>query len=156
MPAQTVARLPIAKFEQWAMESLQLLGQGGVATIGHIKELKPYFDAALESVSEVYSGTVEYLVSDTSTAALSQFFHAQLELKATLRLQADLEDADEDELSGALGMSYSTALAIRQYERIRLRGHGDVQFCGPFDATYTSPACWTATLRCAPGCRGCG
>src|SRR5450830_1507123 len=136
VPAQTVARLRIATFEQWAMESLQLLGQGEVATIGHIKELKPYFDAALESVSEVYSGTVEYLVSDTSTAALSQFFHAQLELKATLRLQADLEDADEDELSSALGVSYSTALAIRQYERIRLRGHGDVQFRGPFDATY--------------------
>ena len=136
VPAQTVARLRIATFEQWAMESLQLLGQGEVPTIGHIKELKPYFDAALESVSEVYSGTVEYLVSDTSTAALSQFFHAQLELKATLRLQADLDDADEDELSSALGVSYSTALAIRQYERIRLRGHGDVQFRGPFDATY--------------------
>lgn len=85
-------------------------------------------------------------------SALSQFFHAQLELKATLRQHADLEDLSEDEVSDALNVSYSTALTIREYERIRLRGHGDVLFRGPFDATYDLPVCSIATQRCDQSC----
>jgi len=136
IPASTAAQLRVATFEQYAIESLEQLEQGKVTQIEHIKGLKPYVDEALQNVSDTYSGKVEYLVSDTSTSALSQFFHAQLELKATLRLQADLEDLSEDDMSDALGVSYSTALTIREYEQIRLRGHGDVLFRGPFDATY--------------------
>lgn len=136
VPTSTAARLRVATFEQYAIESLEQLGQGKVPQIEHIKGLKPFVDEALQNVSDTYSRKVDYLVSDTSTSALSQFFHTQLELKATLRLQADLEDLTEDEISDALGVSYSTALTIREYEQIRLRGHGDVLFRGPFDATY--------------------
>jgi|GEM_PF-425110 len=136
IPASTAARLRVVTFEQYAIESLEQLGQGKVPQIDHIKGLKPYVDEALQNVSDTYGGKVDYLVSDTSTSGLSQFFHAQLELKATLRLQADLEDLSEDEVSDVLGVSYSTALTIREYEQIRLRGHGDVLFRGPFDATY--------------------
>jgi len=136
IPASTAARLHVTTFEQYAIDSLKQLEQREVTQIEHIKGLKPYVDEALQGVSDTYSGKVEYLVSDTSTSALSQFFHAQLELKATLRLQADLEDFSEDEVSDALGVSYPTALTIREYEQIRLRSHGDVLFRGPFDATY--------------------
>ena len=136
VPAATAAQIRVATFEQYAIDALQALGQGKVTHITHIKGLKPYFDKALQAVSDNYSGTIDYLVSDTSTAALSQFFDAQLALKATLRLQANPDESDEDELSDALGVSYSTALNIREYERIRLRGHGEAQFRGPFDATY--------------------
>jgi DNA helicase-2/ATP-dependent DNA helicase PcrA len=136
IPASTAARLSVTTFEQYAIDSLKQLEQRSITQIEHIKELKPYVDEALQSVSDTYSGRVDYLVSDTSTSALSQFFHAQLELKATLRLQADLEDLSEDEVSDALGVSYSTALTIREYEQIRLRSRGDVLFRGPFDATY--------------------
>lgn len=136
IPASTVARLRVSTFEQFSTEALEQLGQGKVTQIGHIKGLKPYVDEALQTVSDMYSDKVDYLVSDTSTSALSQFFHTQLELKATLRLQADLEGLSEDEVSDALEVSYSTALTVREYEQIRLRGHGDVLFRGPFDATY--------------------
>ena len=136
IPASTAARLRVATFEQFATESLQQLNPGKVTHIDHIKGLKPYVDEALQTVSDLYSGKVDYLVSDTSTLALSQFFHTQLELKATLRLQADLEGLGEDEVSDVLGVSYSTALTVRQYEQLRFRGRGDVLFRGPFDATY--------------------
>lgn len=136
IPASTAARLRVVTFEHYAIESLEQLEKGKVPQIEHIKGLRPYVDEALQNVSDTYSGQVDYLVSDTSTSALSQFFHAQLELKATLRLQVDLEDLGEDEISDALGVSYSTALTIREYEQIRLRGHGGMLFRGPFDATY--------------------
>lgn len=136
IPASTAALLRVLTFEEFAIESLEQLGQGKVPHIAHIKALKPYVDEALQNVSDTYGGKVDYLVSDTSTLALSQFFHAQLELKATLRLQTDIEDLNEDEVGDALGVSYSTALCIREYEQLRLRGPGDVLFRGPFDATY--------------------
>lgn len=136
IPASTAARLRVSTFEQFSIESLEHLERGKVAQISHIKDLKPHVDEALQTASDMYSGKVDYFVSDTSTSALSQFFHTQLELKATLRLQADLEGLSEDEVSDALEVSYSTALTVREYEQIRLRSRGDVLFRGPFDATY--------------------
>ena len=136
IPAATAARVRVATFEELSIQALEQIEQRKVPQISHIKGLKFYVDTALQNVSDNYSNKVEYLVSDTSTAALSQFFHAQLELKATMRLSADLEDLSEDEVSDVLGVSFSTSLAIQEYEQIRLRKGGDVQFRGPFDATY--------------------
>jgi DNA helicase II / ATP-dependent DNA helicase PcrA len=134
--ASLVARLRVLTFNELALQTLERIEQRKVPQIGHIKELKPYVDEALQHVSDNYGGAIEYFVSDTSTAALSQFFHAQLELKATLALQRDLADLTQDEISDVLGVSYATALTIQEYERNRVRSSGDVLFRGPFDATY--------------------
>lgn len=136
IPAATTARLRVVSFEDFSIHSLEQIEQRKVQQIVHIKDLKFYVDAALQNVSDNYSNKIDYLVSDTSTAALSQFFHAQLELKATMRLQTDLEDLTDDEVSDTLGLSFSTALTIKEYEQIRHRGEGDIRFRGPFDATY--------------------
>jgi DNA helicase II / ATP-dependent DNA helicase PcrA len=135
IPPATVARLRIATFDEFATQALEQLERRTVRRIAHIKELKPHVDEALQRVSDNYGGKLDYLVTDTSTSALSQFFFAQLELKATLRLRADLEGMNDDEVSDALGVSYPTALTIGEYEQLRLRD-GDVLFRGPFDATY--------------------
>ncbi|WP_165390752.1 3'-5' exonuclease [Pseudoduganella lutea] len=136
IPAATAARLRVATFEQFSIDALETLEQRPVPQIRHIKELKPYVDEALQNASDKYAGKIDYLVSDTSTAGLSQFFHTQLELKATLRLQADLDGLGEDEISDALSVGISTALTITEYEHLRLRSRDRVQFRGPFDATY--------------------
>lgn len=135
VPSTTAARLRIATFEEFSAQALEQLEGRKVPHIGPIKELKPYVDEALQQVSDNYGGKIDYLVTDTSTAALSQFFLTQLEMKATLRLQADVEGMSDDEISDALGVSYPTALTIMEYEQLRLRG-GEVLFRGPFDATY--------------------
>ncbi len=136
IPPATVAKLRIVTFEEFSIQSLEQIESRKTRQIGHIKELKFYVDTALQNVSDNYSNKVEYLVTDTSSLALSQFFHTQLELKATMRLQADLDDKTEDEISDILGVTYSTSLAIMEYERIRLSRDADVLFRGPFDATY--------------------
>ncbi|QYF91721.1 AAA family ATPase [Massilia sp. PAMC28688] len=136
IPAATAARLRVATFNEFALQTLEQIEQRKVPQISSIKDLKPYVDEALQQVSDNYGGKIDYFVSDTSTAALSQFFHAQLELKATLRLQADLTDLTQDEVADVLGVSYATVLTIQEYERHRVKSSGDVLFRGPFDATY--------------------
>ncbi len=133
--AAVASRLRIATFEEFSAQALEDLDRRQVTHIEHVKDLKPYFHEALQQVSDTYGDRIDYLVTDASTRALSQFFLTQLELKATLALQADLEGLGEDEVSEALGVSYPTALTIKEYEQIRLRG-GEVLFRGPFDATY--------------------
>jgi DNA helicase-2/ATP-dependent DNA helicase PcrA len=132
----TVTRLRVLTFEELSIQSLALIELRKVPQIDHIKELKFYVDAALQNVSDNYGGKVEYLVTDTSTLALSQFFHTQLELKATMRLQADVEGRTEDEICDIFGVTLSTYLTIEEYETIRLGRDGEVLFRGQFDATY--------------------
>jgi DNA helicase-2/ATP-dependent DNA helicase PcrA len=136
IPHATVARLRVATFEEFSMQSLEKIELRKVPSIAHIKDLKFYVDAALQNVSDNYIDKLEYLVTDTSTLALSQFFNAQLELKATMRLQADVEGLTDDEISDALGAPFPTCLAIMEYERIRLGRDNEVLFRGQFDATY--------------------
>lgn len=136
IPFATVARLRIVTFEEFSIQSLEKIELRKVPSIAHIKDLKFYVDAALQNVSDNYSDKLEYLVTDTSTLALSQFFHTQLELKATMRLQGDFADRTEDEVSDALGVTFSTFLTIMEYERIRLGRDSEVLFRGRFDATY--------------------
>jgi superfamily I DNA/RNA helicase len=136
IPSSTTARLRVETFEDFSVQSLEPLEQRTVPRIHHIKDLKPYVEEALQNASDKYTGKIDYLVSDTSTSALSQFFHTQLELKATLRLQADLDGLGEDEISDTLGVPISTALTVGEYEHIRLKGRDQAQFRGPFDATY--------------------
>ena len=136
IPGATVARLRVHTFEQFSTQSLEKIELRTVPSITDIKALKFYVDAALQTVSDNYLGKVDFLVTDTSTLALSQFFHTQLELKATLRLQGDVEERSDDEISDALGVPFSTCLAILEYERIRLGRDNETLFRGQFDATY--------------------
>ena len=136
IPHATAARLRVATFEELSIQSLEKIELRKVPSIAHIKDLKFYVDAALQNVSDNYIGKLEYLVTDTSTLALSQFFHAQLELKATMRLQCDVEGRTDDDISDALGAPFSTCLALMEYERIRLGRDHEALFRGQFDATY--------------------
>jgi DNA helicase-2/ATP-dependent DNA helicase PcrA len=136
IPFATVNRLRVVTFEEFSIQSLEKIELRKVRQITHIKDLKYYVDQALQQVSDNYTDRVDYLVTDTSSQALSQFFHTQLELKATLRLQADLEDLGEDEICDVLGVPFSTWLAISEYETIRLGRDDKVLFRGRFDATY--------------------
>ncbi len=136
VPYATAARLRVLTFEEFSIQSLEKIEQRKVRQIVHIKELKFYVDTALQNVSDNYAGKVDFLVTDTSNLALSQFFHTQLELKATMRLRADVEGWTEDEVSDLLGVTPSSALAILEYERLRLGNDDAALFRGLFDATY--------------------
>jgi superfamily I DNA/RNA helicase len=135
IPPATVAQLRIVTFDEFAAESLRTFSARPVPTVAHIKDLKYYRDAALQHVADNHAG-VDDLVIDNSTLALSQFFHTQLELKARLRLQVDVDDLGDDEIADAIGVPYSTYLAIREYEAIRLGRDNDTLFRSQFDATY--------------------
>jgi DNA helicase-2/ATP-dependent DNA helicase PcrA len=135
IPHATVAQLRIVTFEEFAAASLLTFSPRPVPTLAHIKDLKYYRDAALQIVADNHAD-VEDLVIDNSTLALSQFFHTQLELKAKLRLQVDVEGLSDDEVAEAVGVPYSTWLAIQEYEAIRLGRDNDTLFRSEFDATY--------------------
>lgn len=142
IPQATAERIRVATFEDFSAELLEKIEQRKVPPISHIKDLKFYVDAALENVCDNYMGKIEYLVSDTTSVALSQFFHTQRELKARLLLQRDVEDMTFEDISNELGMqlsepiSVSTYLAVVEYEKIRSGQDDQTVFRGPFDATY--------------------
>lgn len=136
IPQPTVAALRIATFEQFAVDALEKIELRKVPAITHIKDLKFYVDTALQNVFDRYGDELDYLVTDTSNLALSQFFHAQLELKATMRLHGQFDGWSDDELSDAFRMAYSSCLATLAYENIRLGRDNLVLFRGQFDATY--------------------
>jgi DNA helicase-2/ATP-dependent DNA helicase PcrA len=119
----TAARVQVATFEEFAIAALEQIEQRKTPAVAQIKDLKSHVLAALQSVSDQYSGQLDYLDIDTSSVALSQFFHAQLELKATLRLQHD-----------AATMA-RCCFAARSMPPM------------------TWPACSTPIPRCAPCCR---
>ena len=135
LPRATVAELRVATFEEFAADSLLTISPRKVPYLAHIKDLKFYRDAALQHVS-IEHADVQDLVIDSSTLALSQFFLTQLEVKAKMRLQQDVEGMDEDELSEATGLPYSTYLTLKEYEAIRLGRDNDTLFRSQFDATY--------------------
>jgi DNA helicase-2/ATP-dependent DNA helicase PcrA len=135
IPYSTVAQLRVATFEEFATQSLSAISPRKVPVLAHVKDVKFYRDAALQQVSDDNADLPD-LVIDNSSLALSQFFQAQLEVKATMRLQQDLEGLEEDEISEAVGVPYSTWLAIAAYEGIRLGRDNDTLFRARFDATY--------------------
>jgi len=135
IPRATVALLRVATFDEFATQSLHTIAPRNVPFLAHIKDLKVYRDAALQQVSDEHADLPD-LVIDNSTLALSQFFQTQLEVKARMRLQQDLEGLEEDEISEAVGVPYSTWLAITAYEAIRLGRDNDTLFRSQFDATY--------------------
>ena len=135
IPRATVAQVRVVTFEEFADQSLHAIVPRKVPYLAQVKDLKFYRDAALDQVSTEHADVPD-LVIDNSTLALSQFFQAQLEVKARMRLQQDLEGLDDDEISEAVGLPYSTWLAITAYETIRLGRDNDTLFRARFDATY--------------------
>ena len=135
IPHATVAQVRVATFEEFSGQSLHTVSPRNVPFLAHIKDLKFYRDAALEHVSEHHADVPE-LVIDNSTLALSQFFHTQLEVKAKMRLQLDVEGLDDDDIGETVGVPYSTFLVLKQFETIRLGRDNDTLFRSQFDATY--------------------
>lgn len=136
IPPTTAARLKVATFEDFSIELLEKIECRKVAVLPQSKDLKEYVIAALENVSDNYTGKVDYLEIHTHNLAISQFIHTQLELKAKMLLQADVEGRDVEEVSAELGVPLSEYLTTIEYETLRL-GHDDqVHFRGAFDATY--------------------
>jgi DNA helicase-2/ATP-dependent DNA helicase PcrA len=136
LPFATAARVQVATFENFASDMLEKIELRPVPALPHIKDLKEYVVAALENVSEKYSGQVEFLEISTHSLAISQFIHAQLELKARMSLLGDFEFMELEEVSTLLGVELSQYLSAVEYELIRLGNDDRVLFRGLFDATY--------------------
>lgn len=136
IPYATAARVHVATFDDFASELLEKIESRRVPSLPQSKDLKEYVVAALENVSDHYTGKVDFLEIQTHNLAISQFIHAQLELKAKMALQGDFEYQEVDEISEQLGVQLSEYLAIIEYEHIRLGNDDTAYFRGPFDATY--------------------
>lgn len=136
VPYASAVRIHVATFDDFAAEVLQKIEQRSVPSLAHSKDLKEYVLAALESVSDNFSGKVDFLEIHTHNLAISRFIAAQLELKAKLALQDDFEYLEPDDISERLGLPLADYLAILEYEIIRLGHDENAYFRGPFDATY--------------------
>ena len=136
IPYATAARIHVVTFDDFASEVLQKIEGHKVLSLPHSKDLKEYVIAALNNVSDNYRGKVDFLDIHTHNLAVSQFILAQIELKAKMSLQGDVEYMDPEEISEQLGLPLAQYLTLCEYEQIRL-GHDDIAyFRGPFDATY--------------------
>lgn len=136
IPYATAARVHVATFDDFAIELLEKIEMRRVPALLQSKDLKEYVIAALENVSDNYTGKVDFLEIHTHNLAVSQFIHAQLEMKAKMALQGDFEYQEVDEISERLGVQLSEYLATIEYEHIRLGNDDSAYFRGPFDATY--------------------
>lgn len=136
VPYATATRVHVTTFNDFAAEVLTKIEQCVVPVLAHSKDVKEYVIAALENVSDNYTGKVDFLEIQTHNLAISQFIQAQLELKAKMALPNDVEYLEVDDISEMLGVPLAQYLAILEYEICRL-GHDEVAyFRGPFDATY--------------------
>jgi DNA helicase-2/ATP-dependent DNA helicase PcrA len=136
IPQATAARIHVATFEDFSSETLSRIEQRNVPMVSLSKDLKEYVIAALENVSDNFTGKVDFLDIQTHNLAISQFIHAQLELKAKMALQADFEYQSPEEISERLGVQLAEYLGMIEYEQIRLGHDENANFRGPFDATY--------------------
>ncbi len=136
IPSATATRIHVATFEEFSSEILNRIEHRNVPTVPLSKDLKEYVIAALENVSENFTGKVDFLEIQTHNLAVSQFLHAQLELKAKMALQGDFEYLSPEEISERLGVQLSEYLGMIEYEQIRLGHDENASFRGPFDATY--------------------
>lgn len=136
IPYATAARIHVVTFDDFASEVLQKIEGRKVLSLSHSKDLKEYVVAALENVSDNYRGKVDFLDIQTHNLAVSQFILAQIEFKAKMALQGDVEYMDPEEISEQLGLPLAQYLTFCEYEQIRLGNDDIAYFRGPFDATY--------------------
>lgn len=132
----TVERVAVLSFEDFSAWMLDLTDGDNVRQCREVRALKNYALQAMDYVSERYAGRVDGLEIHTHSLALSQFLDVQLNLKATMALDADVEFMGQEEAAELLGVPLTDYLTTLEYERMRLDGGAGAVFRGPFDATY--------------------
>ena len=136
VPFALVNRLAVLTFEDFAALQLERIDGDEVRACPEPRQLKDYVLAAIDRVEDRYAGRFDGLDLRTHGIALSQFLDAQLTLKATMALEADVEFIGEEEAAELLGVPLTDYLITREYESLRLDGGAGAQFRGPLDATY--------------------
>jgi DNA helicase-2/ATP-dependent DNA helicase PcrA len=132
----TVSRVHVLTLDEFAEQVLAGIEDGTPLQLQTARDLKlPALDA-LESVSSGYAHKADLLEIRTHDTAVSQFLDAMLRLKARMVLDQDDTDMALEYVAEDLGVSLTDYVWAREYETLRLGGFEDLQFRGPFDATY--------------------
>ncbi|HEX5342997.1 MAG TPA: 3'-5' exonuclease [Duganella sp.] len=131
-----VERIAVLSFEDFAAWMLDLTDGDNVRQCREVRALKSYALQAMDYAGERYAGRFDGLELHTHSVALSQFLDVQLNLKATMALDTDVEFMGVEEAAEVLGVPLTDYLTTLEYERMRLDGGAGAVFRGPFDATY--------------------
>ena len=136
VPATLAERIDVLTFEDFSARQLDAIDGDGLRTCTEPRQLKQLALAAMDRVGERYAGRLDSLELHTHSIAVSQFLEAQLTLKATMALDADVEFMDVEEAAEQLGVPVADYLTTLEYEALRLDGGAGALMRGPFDATY--------------------
>jgi len=136
LPFATVTRVAILTFEDFAALQLERIDGDDVRQCPEARQLKEFVLAAIDRVADRWAGRLEGLDLRTNGPAISQFLDVQLQLKATMGLQSDVEFMAPEEAADVLGVPMTDYLTACEYESLRLDGGAGAVFRGPFDATY--------------------
>jgi len=136
VPATLAERIDVLTFEDFSARQLDTIDGDGLRTCTEPRQLKQLALAAMDRVGERYAGRLDSLELHTHSIAVSQFLEAQLTLKATMALDADVEFMDVEEAAEQLGVPVADYLTTLEYEALRLDGGAGALLRGPFDATY--------------------
>lgn len=136
VPQALVARIAVLTFEDFAHEQLDPVDGDDVRVYHEARQLKEHALAAVDRAGARYAGRLDGMELNTHSIALAQFLDAQLGLKATMALSADLEFMGLEEISELLGVPLADYITTVEYETLRLDGGAGAVFRGPFDATY--------------------
>ena len=136
VPALLAERVDVLTFEDFSARQLDTIDGDGLRTCTEPRQLKQLALAAMDRVGERYAGRLDSLELHTHSIAVSQFLEAQLTLKATMALDADVEFMDVEEAAEQLGVPVADYLTTLEYEAMRLDGGAGALLRGPFDATY--------------------
>ena len=136
VPLGVVKRLAIDTFDGFAGKVLLQIEGAPVPALRSNEALLPMAREALEITADKY-GHRHALEINTTNAAMAEFLKLQLRTKA--RLDFDRPDMDSNSIDDnleLLGVSRTHYLWLREYESLRGAEAGEIQFRGPFDATY--------------------
>jgi DNA helicase-2/ATP-dependent DNA helicase PcrA len=136
VPATLADRIDVLTFEDFAARLLDTIDGDGVRVCTEPRQLKQLALAAMDRVGERYAGQLDSLELHTHSIAISQFLETQLNLKATMALEADVEFMDPEEAAELLGVPVADYVTTLEYEALRLDGGTGALLRGPFDATY--------------------
>lgn len=136
VPATLAERVDVLTFEDFSARQLDAIDGDNLRTCTEPRQLKQLALAAVDRVGERYAGRLDSLELHTHSIAVSQFLEAQLTLKATMALDADIEFMDVEEAAEQLGVPVTDYLTTLEYEALRLDGGAGALLRGPFDATY--------------------
>ncbi|KAB8042667.1 UvrD-helicase domain-containing protein [Janthinobacterium aquaticum] len=136
VPLGVVKRLTIDTFDSFAGKALLQFEHAPVAALRNNEALLPMVREALEITADKY-GHRHVLEINTTNAAMAEFLKLQLRTKARLDFaRPEMDSNSLDDNLELLGMSRTHYLWLREYESLRGAEAGEIQFRGPFDATY--------------------